>query len=93
MVARELGMSPGKVGAQCAHAAVGLFRQLAARRAPWLRAWEVRQQSCIMQGMQAADCAACSDSLGRAGTSGVRRRRMEAVQKSGLSTFMHNDRM
>ena len=41
MVARDLGMSPGKVGAQCAHAAVGLYRQLAVRRAPWLRAWEV----------------------------------------------------
>ena len=42
VVARALGMSPGKVGAQCAHAAVGLYRQLAVCRAPWLRAWEVR---------------------------------------------------
>lgn len=41
VVARELGMSPGKVGAQCAHAAVGLYKRLAAQRAPWLRAWEV----------------------------------------------------
>ena len=50
MVARALGMSAGKVGAQCAHAAVGLYRQLAVCRAPWLRAWEVRA------------CTLCSDS-------------------------------
>ena len=41
VVARELGMSAGKVGAQCAHAAVGLYKQLLERRAPWLRPWEV----------------------------------------------------
>ena len=45
VVARALGMSAGKVGAQCAHAAVGLYRQLVVRRAPWLRAWEVSRVS------------------------------------------------
>jgi peptidyl-tRNA hydrolase, PTH2 family len=55
VVARALGMSAGKVGAQCAHAAVGLYRQLAVRRAPWLRAWEVR--SCFF--LQIRDSSSC----------------------------------
>ncbi|GAB4814897.1 hypothetical protein N2152v2_001943 [Parachlorella kessleri] len=40
VVAARLGMSPGKVGAQCAHAAVGLYRRLLGQRVPWLTAWE-----------------------------------------------------
>lgn len=34
-------MRPGKVGAQCAHAAVGLYKVTVAQKAPWLSAWEV----------------------------------------------------
>lgn len=41
IVAQDLGMSPGKVGAQCAHAAVGLYKLTVALKAPWLGAWEV----------------------------------------------------
>ena len=42
VVAQDLHMSRGKVGAQCAHAAVGLYRVLQAKRTPWLHAWEVK---------------------------------------------------
>ena len=41
IVAQDLGMSPGKIGAQCAHAAVGLYKLTVAQKAPWLAAWEV----------------------------------------------------
>lgn len=41
IVAQDLGMRPGKVGAQCAHAAVGLYKVTVAHKAPWLSAWEV----------------------------------------------------
>ena len=34
-------MKPGKVGAQCAHAAVGLYKVTVAQKAPWVSAWEV----------------------------------------------------
>ena len=42
VVAQNLGMSPGKLGAQCAHAAVGLYKLMVRQRVPWLPAWEVR---------------------------------------------------
>ena len=41
IVRRDLNMKPGKIGAQCAHAAVGLYKVTVAQRAPWLSAWEV----------------------------------------------------
>ena len=41
VVLRALNMSAGKIGAQCAHAAVGLYKVLVANRVPWLSAWEV----------------------------------------------------
>ena len=41
IVAQDLGMKPGKVGAQCAHAAVGLYKFTVAQKTPWLSAWEV----------------------------------------------------
>lgn len=41
IVAQDLGMRPGKIGAQCAHAAVGLYKITVAQKAPWLSAWEV----------------------------------------------------
>ncbi len=39
-VVASLGMSAGKVAAQAAHAAVGLFRRMQDERPPWLSAWE-----------------------------------------------------
>lgn len=41
VVAQDLHMSPGKLAAQCAHAAVGLYKLMARQRIPWLAAWEV----------------------------------------------------
>ena len=41
IVVRSMHMSPGKIGAQCAHAAVGLYKVIVSNRAPWLSAWEV----------------------------------------------------
>lgn len=40
LVLASLGMSAGKIGAQCAHAAVGMYKQLVQQRVPWLRCWE-----------------------------------------------------
>lgn len=47
LVVRALNMSPGKIGAQCAHAAVGLYKVTLANRAPWLSAWEVGNQPVL----------------------------------------------
>ena len=41
IVRQDLNMKAGKIGAQCAHAAVGLYKLTVAQRAPWLSAWEV----------------------------------------------------
>ena len=48
IVVRALNMSPGKIGAQCAHAAVGLYKVTVANRAPWLSAWEVREWPLLL---------------------------------------------
>lgn len=40
LVVASLGMSAGKIGAQCAHAAVGLYKTMVDQRAPWFRSWE-----------------------------------------------------
>ena len=48
MVAGDLGMSPGKLAAQVAHAAVGLHRVLLEGRQPWLPAWEVKRPFCSL---------------------------------------------
>lgn len=42
MVDTSLKMSIGKTAAQCAHAAVGLVKNMHANSVPWLHAWEVR---------------------------------------------------
>ena len=47
VVPRELRMSPGKLAAQCAHAAVGLYKLMLANRVPWLASWEVRSTGSI----------------------------------------------
>ena len=47
VVAGDLGMSPGKLAAQVAHAAVGLHRVLLEGRYPWLPAWEVKNRCAI----------------------------------------------
>lgn len=60
VVAQDLRMSPGKVAAQCAHAAVGLFKLMQASRAPWLHAWEVRSMlSFSLKATSAIITASC----------------------------------
>ncbi len=69
VVLMELRMSPGKIGAQCAHAALGLYRKLVSLRVPWLSAWEVRERGCrgrrrvCLPGSCAAAGAAASPRL------------------------------
>ena len=41
VVNSSLKMSAGKIGAQCAHAAVGLYKQMYINGVPWLPSWEV----------------------------------------------------
>jgi hypothetical protein len=41
VVNSTLKMSSGKVAAQCAHAAVGLYKNMYLNSLPWLAAWEV----------------------------------------------------
>ncbi|KAK9847454.1 hypothetical protein WJX84_008621 [Apatococcus fuscideae] len=48
VVAQDLGMSPGKLAAQCAHAAVGLYKLMAHRRVPWLAAWEATGEKTVV---------------------------------------------
>ena len=41
VVAANLLMTSGKIGSQCAHAAVGLYKVMMANRVPWYPAFEV----------------------------------------------------
>ena len=41
MVNSTLKMSSGKIAAQCAHAAVGLYKNMYLNSVPWLASWEV----------------------------------------------------
>ena len=41
IVAQHLGMGLGKTAAQCAHACLGLYKQMASSHLPQLQAWEV----------------------------------------------------
>ena len=43
VVANNLLMSSGKIGSQCAHAALGLYKIIMANRVPWYPAFEVQQ--------------------------------------------------
>lgn len=47
VVVRALEMSAGKACAQCAHAAVGLYKVMMAKRVPWLSAWEVNHSQLV----------------------------------------------
>ena len=41
VVDTSLKMSVGKTAAQCAHAAVGVFKNMHINAVPWLQSWEV----------------------------------------------------
>ncbi|KAA6424092.1 MAG: hypothetical protein FRX49_06051 [Trebouxia sp. A1-2] len=54
IVVRSLHMSPGKIGAQCAHAAVGLYKVVVTNRAPWLSAWESAGEKTVVLAVDTA---------------------------------------
>ncbi|KAL0045326.1 hypothetical protein WJX82_003857 [Trebouxia sp. C0006] len=54
IVVRSLHMSPGKIGAQCAHAAVGLYKVMVTNRAPWLSAWESAGEKTVVLAVDTA---------------------------------------
>ncbi|DBA75180.1 TPA: ubiquitin-specific protease ubp14, variant 3 [Trebouxia sp. C0004] len=54
IVVRSLHMSPGKIGAQCAHAAVGLYKVIVTNRAPWLSAWESAGEKTVVLAVDTA---------------------------------------
>jgi PTH2 family peptidyl-tRNA hydrolase len=47
VVRADLGMSAGKIAAQCVHAALAAYRQSQVRATPWLRAWESQGEATI----------------------------------------------
>jgi Peptidyl-tRNA hydrolase PTH2 len=51
VVAANLGMSVGKVAAQCAHASLGLYKLMVSSDVPWLSSWEVRDSCTSRQGL------------------------------------------
>ena len=58
VVNSALKMSSGKIAAQCAHAAVGLYKNMYINGVPWLASWEVSPTYCIAAqrlAYQAAD--------------------------------------
>lgn len=68
VVVEELAMSPGKVAAQAAHAAVGHYKHLAAHNATWLAAWEAGGEKTVVcsvpTAVQARDLQRQGDALG-----------------------------
>ncbi len=48
VVADELQMSPGKLAAQCSHAAVGLYRAMSVSSTPWLDAWQEQGEKTVV---------------------------------------------
>lgn len=48
VVADELGMSPGKMAAQCSHAVLGLYRALLVGKAAWVDAWESQGETTVV---------------------------------------------
>lgn len=48
VVDTSLKMSIGKTAAQCAHAAVGLVKNMHANSVPWLHAWEMEGEKTVV---------------------------------------------
>lgn len=48
VVNAELGMSPGKVAAQCAHGGVGIYQAMMQDAVPWLPSWEDNGQRTVV---------------------------------------------
>ncbi len=47
VVRADLGMSPGKIAAQCVHAALAAYRQGVVQALPWVREWERQGEATI----------------------------------------------
>ena len=45
-------MSSGKIAAQCAHAAVGLYKNMYLNSVPWLASWEVSLLAILLLSWQ-----------------------------------------
>jgi PTH2 family peptidyl-tRNA hydrolase len=52
VVRADLGMSSGKIAAQCVHAALAAYRQALVQSPPFVRAWEAQGEATI--------CVQCS---------------------------------
>ncbi|KAK9836673.1 hypothetical protein WJX74_005797 [Apatococcus lobatus] len=48
VVAQDLHMSPGKLAAQCAHAAVGIYKLMVRQGLPLLAAWEATGEKTVV---------------------------------------------
>eukprot|EP00884_Botryococcus_braunii_P010929 jgi/Botrbrau1/19838/Bobra.0124s0075.1 len=48
VVAADLGMSTGKIAAQCAHASLGLYKLMVSSNIPWLSSWEAEGEKTIV---------------------------------------------
>ena len=59
VVNSALKMGSGKIAAQCAHAAVGLYKSMYINGVPWLASWEVSRTYCA-----AAQRPAYQDAIG-----------------------------
>eukprot|EP00735_Rhodelphis_limneticus_P007318 TRINITY_DN19840_c0_g1::TRINITY_DN19840_c0_g1_i1::g.28978::m.28978 TRINITY_DN19840_c0_g1::TRINITY_DN19840_c0_g1_i1::g.28978 ORF type:complete len:190 (-),score=19.94,sp/O76387/PTH2_CAEEL/33.69/4e-22,PTH2/PF01981.11/1.7e-32,UBA/PF00627.26/9.4e-07 TRINITY_DN19840_c0_g1_i1:456-992(-) len=46
VVSKELNMSPGKIAAQCCHAALEVFRQISDQ--PWAKSWEGEGEKMVV---------------------------------------------
>ncbi|GMH42261.1 hypothetical protein BSKO_10180 [Bryopsis sp. KO-2023] len=55
VVPRDLGLSAGKLGSQCAHAAVGMYRVMMVNRVPWLTAWEMQGEKTVVLGVDTSE--------------------------------------
>lgn len=54
VVCTALGMSAGKIGAQCAHAAVGLLKLMQRTVVPWLPVWEAHGEKTVVLKVETA---------------------------------------
>ncbi|CAK0786207.1 hypothetical protein CVIRNUC_009420 [Coccomyxa viridis] len=58
VVNSALKMSAGKIGAQCAHAAVGLYKQMYINGVPWLPSWEEEGEKTVVLRSESPDLQA-----------------------------------
>lgn len=62
VVAANLLMTSGKIGSQCAHAAVGLYKVMMANRVPWYPAFEAQgEKIVVLTTAEGVDLATLAD--------------------------------